>query len=337
MTELKQFLKPQRTAASAQAGPPMDPAVVEKVATLVSNVEKVIFGKHEAVKLCVTGLLARGHILIEDIPGIGKTTLAQGLARSVACKFSRIQFTSDMLPSDIIGVSILNRKSHDFEFRPGPVFAGIVLADEVNRTPPKSQSALLEAMSESQVSVDGVTHKLPQPFMVLATQNPIEYEGTYTLPESQLDRFMLRVEIGYPAGEDELHIMRRRDPRAAMDQLQPVLTSTDVVELQERVGSVLVDTSVAHYMLAIVQATREHEHIQLGASPRASLAFYEACQARALVEGRDYVTPDDVKAMAIPCLSHRVLVRSHEGNPAASARARSRAVFDILKRTSIPR
>ncbi|HPJ99792.1 MAG TPA: MoxR family ATPase [Candidatus Hydrogenedentes bacterium] len=317
--------------------PAVDTQVVERIAALVSGVERVIFGKHDTVKLCVTGLLARGHILIEDVPGIGKTTLAQGLARSIDCKFSRIQFTSDMLPSDILGVTVLNPKTREFEFRPGPIFAGVVLADEINRTPPKNQSALLEAMSESQVSVDGVTRPLPQPFVVLATQNPIEYDGTYTLPESQLDRFMLRVEIGYPGSDDELHIMRRRDPRTAMTQLEPVLSAAEIVALQEQVPDIHVDNSVARYMLAIVQGTRQHEHIQLGASPRAAQEFYEACQAHALVEGRNFVTPDDVKQLAVPALSHRILVRSREGNLAAAARARARAVYDVVKNTPIPR
>jgi MoxR-like ATPase len=211
-----------------------------------------------------------------------------------------------------------------------------VLADEVNRTPPKSQSALLEAMSEHQVTVDGVTHKLPEPFMVLATENPIEYEGTYTLPESQLDRFSLRVELGYPGGEDELRIMRRRDPRRALEELRPVVSAKEVIQLQERAGQVRVEDSVAEYILAIVKGTREHEYVQLGGSPRASVTFYEACQARALVEGRDYVIPDDVKAVAVPVLSHRILVRSRDGNPISAARARTRAVLEILKNTPIP-
>lgn len=310
--------------------------VTERVQRLVDNVGQVIFGKEEVIKLCVAGLLAKGHVLIEDIPGIGKTTLAQGLARSIDCTFSRIQFTSDMLPADILGVSILNPKSDEFEFRHGPVFASIVLADEINRTPPKTQSALLEAMSEYQVSVDGVPQELPQPFMVLATQNPIEYEGTYILPESQLDRFMLRIEIGYPGGDHEIRIMRRRNPRKALASLQPVLTAGEVVELQDRVGYVTVDESVAQYMLAVAQATREDEHIQLGGSPRASMEFYIACQARAIVEGRDYVTPDDVKHMAVPVFSHRIIVKSHGASPAASAQERTRAIYEILKRVPIP-
>ena len=310
--------------------------VDERVTRLVENIEQVIFGKSEVVKLCVTGLLARGHILIEDVPGMGKTTLAQGLARSIEGTFHRIQFTSDMLPSDIIGVSILNQRTSEFEFRQGPLFANVVLADEINRTPPKTQSALLEAMSEFQISIDSVTRPLPDPFIVLATQNPIEYEGTYTLPESQLDRFMLRVEMGYPGDEHELHIMRRRDPKVALEQLRPVLTSKDVIDLQRLTGTIIVEESVARYILAIVQGTRENEFVQLGASPRSSVSFYEACQARALVEGRDYVTPDDVRQMAIPILSHRILVKSRDGNPIASARARARVIHEILKQAPIP-
>ena len=312
------------------------PDVAQKVKALIDNIERVIFGKRDVVKLCVTGLLARGHIIIEDVPGTGKTTLAQGLARSIDTTFHRIQFTSDMLPSDIIGVSVLDPRTNSFEFRPGPIFAGIVLADEVNRTPPKSQSALLEAMSEHQVTIDGVTHKLPEPFMVLATENPIEYEGTYTLPESQLDRFSLRVELGYPGDADELRIMRRRDPRTALEQLRPVVTAQEVRELQRLAGEVRVEDSVAEYMLAIVKGTRGHEYVQLGGSPRASVTFYESCQARALVEGRDYVVPDDVKVMAVPVLSHRILVRSRDGNPISAARARGRAVLEVLKHTPIP-
>ena len=314
----------------------MDSKVGDAIKRLIDNIEQVIFGKREVVKLCVTGLLARGHLLIEDIPGIGKTTLAQGLARSIHCTFTRIQFTSDMLPSDIIGVSILNPKTSEFEFRQGPIFAHIVLADEVNRTPPKTQSALLEAMSECRVSVDGVSRPVPQPFMVLATQNPIEYEGTYILPESQLDRFMLRVEIGYPPTEDELRIMRRRDPIRALEQLQPVLTAADVIGLQDQVGHVRVEDSVARYMLAVTQGTRRHDHIQLGASPRASLGLYEACQARALVEGRDFVTPGDVKQMAVPVLSHRVLVKSRSGDLVSAARERARSIVEVVNSIPVP-
>ncbi|MBI5094271.1 MAG: MoxR family ATPase [Candidatus Hydrogenedentes bacterium] len=314
----------------------MNSHVSEQVQKLINNVEEVIFGKREVVKLCVAGLLARGHLLIEDIPGIGKTTLAQGLARSIDSSFNRIQFTSDMLPSDILGVSVLNPRTNEFEFRAGPIFASILLADEINRTPPKSQSALLEAMSEAHVTVDGATHALPRPFMVLATQNPIEYEGTYTLPESQLDRFMLRIEIGYPPELDELHIMRRRDPVAALEQLKPALSAQEVIELQNEAGQVRVEDSVARYMLDLVLATRTSELVQLGASPRGSVALYEACQARAMVEGRHYVTPDDVKMMAEPVLAHRLIVKTRGNTPIAGARERSRAIQEVIKRVPIP-
>jgi len=314
----------------------MEERVTEQVGRLVDNIEQVVFGKREVVQLCVVGLLARGHILIEDVPGIGKTTIAQAIARSMDCSFCRIQFTSDMLPSDILGVSVLDPQTNAFTFRPGPVFASVVLADEINRTPPKTQSALLEAMSEYQVSVDGKTHELPRPFIVMATQNPIEYEGTYTLPESQLDRFMLRVDIGYPPADDELRIMRRRDPNQAMADLRPVVSGGDLLELQERVGQVIVEPSVAEYMLAIVQATRTHDQVQLGASPRGSLSFFEACQARALVEGRDYVTPGDAKQMAAPVLGHRILVRSRGADLATAARERARVMSEILNGVKVP-
>ncbi len=314
----------------------MDRQAVDQAQKLVENVERVVFGKYEVVKLCIVGLLARGHILIEDVPGIGKTTIAQAIARSLDCSFCRIQFTSDMLPSDILGVSILDPKTQEFKFRQGPIFANVVLADEVNRTPPKTQSALLEAMSENQVSVDGKTYPLPRPFIVMATQNPIEYEGTYTLPESQLDRFLLRAEIGYPPAADELRIMRRRDPLKDLAELQPVLTAANLVHMQDCVGQIHVDESVAQYMLAIVQATRAHEQIQLGASPRGALSFYEACQARAMVEGKDFVTPADVKHMAGPVLGHRILIKSRGADLATAARERARVITEILKTIKAP-
>lgn len=315
---------------------PANDLAQQQVAALLENIESVFFGKREVIKLCIAGLLARGHILIEDVPGIGKTTLAQGLAHSLDSSFSRIQFTSDMLPSDIIGVSILDPKTNAFEFRPGPIFASIVLADEINRTPPKTQSALLEAMSESRVTSDGKSRPLPRPFMVLATQNPIEYEGTYMLPEAQLDRFLLRVEIGYPDGDAELRIMRRPDGMDALDNVKPVLTSDEIVGLQDYARAIHVDDTVAAFMLSITRATREHDLIQLGASPRGSLALYEACQAIALVEGRDFVTPGDVKKMAIPVMSHRILIKSRGGNPAASALERSRIVAEVVNAVPVP-
>jgi MoxR-like ATPase len=314
----------------------MDADSIEKIGSIIRNVEQVVFGKHEVVKLCVVGLLARGHLLIEDVPGIGKTTLAQSIAKSIDCSFTRIQFTSDMLPSDILGVSILNPRTTEFEFRRGPIFASVVLADEVNRTPPKTQSALLEAMSEYTVSIDGISHELPRPFMVIATQNPIEHEGTYTLPESQLDRFMLRVEVGYPPEEDELRVMRRHDPMDAIANLQPAISASELIALQGLVSEVRVDDSVQQYMLQIVRATRAHEQIRLGASPRGCQGLYEASQARAMVDGRDYVTPGDVKALAAPVLGHRILVRARGADLSASARERERIVSEIVQNTRIP-
>lgn len=307
-----------------------------QIEKLIENIALVIYGKRETIKLCVAGLLAKGHLLIEDVPGMGKTTLAQGLARSIDCSFNRIQFTSDMLPADIIGVSILNPKTNTFEFRQGPIFAGVVLADEINRTPPKTQSALLEAMSEFQISIDGARYSMPDPFIVLATQNPIEYEGTYTLPESQLDRFMLRIEIGYPDSGSELRIMHHRDPLHALDKLVPVLTVNDICGLQEIAKDISVEDSVTQYMLDVVKATRNNDHIQLGVSPRGAQAFCQVCRARALVEGRDFVTPDDVKHMAVPALSHRIIIKSHGGDLAAAARERAHIIIDILREIAIP-
>ncbi len=308
----------------------------EKIALLLDSIEKIIYGKRDVIKLCVVGLLARGHILIEDIPGIGKTTLAQGLARSIDCEFNRIQFTSDMLPADIMGISILDPHTNNFEFREGPLFANIVLADEINRTPPKTQSALLEGMSEFHVTVDGKTHPLPQPFLVLATQNPIEYEGTYTLPEAQLDRFLLRVGIGYPGPENELRIMRRHEPSRALASLEPALKADNIIELQERCRDIRVEDSVARYILAIVEATRNHDDIRLGASPRGSMALYEACQAFAMVEGRDYVTPGDVKTMAIPTLSHRLIMKSRGGDLMSATTDSSHIVSEIVQSIPVP-
>ncbi len=308
----------------------------QQILQLIHNIELVMYGKREVIKLCIVGLLARGHLLIEDIPGIGKTTLAQALARSIDCSFNRIQFTSDMLPSDIVGVSILMPKIQQFEFRAGPIFSSIVLADEINRTPPKTQSALLEAMSEAHVTVDGTTRPLPAPFMVLATQNPIEYEGTYTLPEAQLDRFLLHISIGYPSDEDELRIMRRRNPQHALDSLTPALTGEDILDLQNISDQVHVDDSVARYILAIVKATREHPGIRLGGSPRASMGLYEASQAYALVSGRNYVTPGDVKVMAQPVMAHRIIAKSHGGNRVSSVHEREVVIQEILEAVSVP-
>jgi MoxR-like ATPase len=274
------------------------------------NVEQVIQGKGEAITMAITTLLARGHLLIEDVPGVGKTTLAYSLSKSLGCSFKRIQFTSDLLPSDILGVNIYNPQRHDFEFRPGPIFANILLADEINRTTPKTQSSLLEAMNDAQVSVDNKTHPLPRPFMVIATQNPMEYQGTYPLPESQLDRFMMRIRLGYPSPEEEKRILASQGIESLAEGLEPVLSTQQVLTLQEEVTSVKVDESITDYLLTIVKATRTSELLDLGVSTRGAIFLYRAAQALALVEGRDYCLPDDVKRLAIPVFAHRLIVNS---------------------------
>jgi MoxR-like ATPase len=277
---------------------------------LVSNVEKVIVGKHESVSLIVTGLLCQGHILIEDVPGTGKTMLAKSLAKSIGCTFNRIQFTPDMLPSDVTGVSIFNQKTNEFEFRPGPIMAQIVLTDEINRATPKTQAALLEAMEERQLTVDGVTHPLPQPFLVLATQNPIEYEGTFPLPEAQMDRFLMRINIGYPSNSDEVEMLKSQQLVHPIVGLEQVIGVDELLAAQKAVKEVTVSPEIEDYIVNLVDATRTHGEVYLGASPRGSLALYRTSQARAAIEGRDYVLPDDIKALAIPTLAHRLIVGS---------------------------
>ena len=285
---------------------------LDLVRRLESNVALALVGKPEVIRLAVIGLLARGHLLIEDVPGVGKTTLAAALARSIGGGFQRIQFTSDMLPSDILGVTVFQPDRNDFVFKPGPLFTNIVLADEINRTTPKTQSSLLEAMNEAQVSLDHSTFPLPKPFMVLATQNPLEYEGTHALPESQLDRFLLRIRIGYPEAADEKAILRGGGTRAA-ESLAPVLTPAEVLELQDQVERVRADDSVLDYLMELVAATRKAPLLRLGVSPRGSLALLRAARARALADGRDFLVPDDLKALAVPALAHRVLLRATSG------------------------
>ena len=274
------------------------------------SVQSVIRGKDEVIQLALVGLLARGHLLIEDVPGVGKTTLAHALARSFNCAFQRIQFTSDMLPSDVIGISVFSQQTQRFEFRPGPIFANIVLADEINRTTPKTQSALLEAMNENQVTVDKRTSLLPQPFMVMATQNPIEHHGTYPLPESQLDRFLMRLKIGYPSAESEKEILRNFAQSDPLANIRPVMTGAEVVEIQNQVRRVKVDEELVNYTLAIVEKTRQHEYLSLGVSPRGSMSLYRAGQALAFLEGRNYCIPDDFKRLILPVFSHRCVVSS---------------------------
>lgn len=275
---------------------------------IIDNIERVIVGKRSAVQLTVLGLLSQGHILIEDVPGTGKTVLARSIAKSVGTKFQRIQFTPDMLPTDVTGVSVFNQKTREFEFRPGPIHAQIVLADEINRATPKTQSALLEAMEERQVTVDGVTHPLTPPFMVLATQNPIEYEGTFPLPEAQLDRFLLRIQLGYPAKGEEIEILERQQFIHPIEELQAVVSVDELLNSQKAIKEVYLDTHIKEYIVEIVRRTRIHPDVYLGASSRGALAIFRLSQARAVLFGRDFVLPDDVKALAEPALGHRIIV-----------------------------
>lgn len=307
--------------------------VQEIAKRIVDNIEHVIVGKHTPVQLTVLGLLCQGHMLIEDVPGVGKTVLARSISRSVGCKFQRIQFTPDMLPTDVTGVSVFNQKTREFEFRPGPIHAQIVLADEINRATPKTQSALLEAMEERQVTVDGQTHTLAPPFMVLATQNPIEYEGTFPLPEAQLDRFLLRIELGYPDKEDEIEILDRQQHVHPIEKLDQVVSVEELLEAQEAIKEIYIDPLVKDYIVEIVRRTRIHPDVYLGASSRGALAIYRLSQARASMFGRDYVLPDDVKALAEGALSHRIIV-----GPAARIKdvEPSTIVEDILENLPVP-
>jgi len=303
------------------------------VQRVVSNVERVIVGKAEPVAFSLIAVMCRGHVLIEDVPGVGKTVLTKAIARSIGCTFKRIQFTPDLLPSDVTGVSVYNQKTANFEFRPGPVMAQIVLADEINRATPKTQSALLEAMEESQVTIDGITHRLPEPFMVMATQNPIEYEGTFPLPEAQLDRFMMNISLGYPKASDEMGILDSQQHHHPLDDLAQIMTAEELVNIQQQIRAVHVDPSIREYIVAISNATRNHNNIYLGASPRGSLALFRTSQALAAMRGRGYVIPDDVKILVKPTLAHRIIV-----TPAARVRSiTSTAILDeILQSVPVP-
>lgn len=309
---------------------------VARIDDLQAAVETVIKGKPEAVRLAIVTLLAGGHLLVEDVPGIGKTTLAHALSRALDCTFQRIQFTSDLLPSDVIGLSVYNQHKSVFEWRPGPIFANVVLADEINRTTPKTQSALLEAMAESHVTVEGITHTLPAPFIVIATQNPIEHHGTYPLPESQLDRFMLRLRIGYPGAEDEKQILRDRERREPLDNLRAVMTSEDILELQRTVAEVSVDDALVDYLMRIVAATRETEMLDLGVSPRGTLALFRAAQALALTEERTYCVPDDIKRLVLSVFAHRVVVSSRFSSSLRRSEEAEAVLREILKTVSVP-
>jgi MoxR-like ATPase len=312
----------------------MDPGAVQAVARLVGdNVERVVVGKRHEVLLVLVALLCRGHVLIEDVPGVGKTVLAKAVARSIGCTFKRIQFTPDLLPSDVTGVNVFNQQSGRFEYRPGPVVAQLVLADEINRATPKTQSSLLEAMEEGQVTVDGVTHVLPDPFVVLATENPIEYEGTFPLPEAQLDRFLIRMSMGYPGRKNELEMLERQHHAHPLESLQQAARVEDLVRAQAAVREVHVAPPIVEYVVSLVEMTRKHDDVYLGASPRGSLALYNASRAWAALHGRDFVTPDDVKILAEPTLAHRLIV-----NPAARIKnVDSRVVVgEILATVPVP-
>jgi MoxR-like ATPase len=318
------------------ASQPSVAAGVEKIAALERTLSSVIRGKPEAVRLAVVCLLARGHLLIEDVPGVGKTTLGHTLARSLRCGFHRIQFTSDLLPSDVVGVTVYNAHSGEFEFKPGPVFTNILLADEINRTTPKTQSALLEAMNEQQVTVEGRTYPLPRPFMVIATQNPLEHYGTFPLPESQLDRFLLRMQMGYPDAASEREILSSDGARPMPEQIESVAEGTEIAELQELARQVRVDEALTGYMLAVVEKTRASQYLALGVSPRGSLALRHAAQALALVEGRDYCLPDDFKRLVVPVFAHRVVIHSRHGSGPRQSDQAQQILQDILASVEVP-
>jgi MoxR-like ATPase len=305
---------------------------LDKVAELQANVEKVIRGKAEVVQFCIAALLARGHILLEDVPGVGKTTLAHALARSMSLSFQRIQFTSDLLPADIVGVTIYNQDQQEFEFVSGPIFTNVLLADEINRATPKSQSALLEAMSEGIITIEKRRLALPDPFLVIATQNPVEHVGTYPLPESQLDRFLMRITIGYPNASDEKQLLRAGGAQDALEHLEPVVDEADIRALQEQVTTIHVSESLVDYLMTVVQTTRTHPEVALGVSTRGALTWFKACQALAMVSGRDFVIPEDVKRLAVPVLSHRILMkdrRAMRGDASPEGKFIQRIVSEI--------
>ena len=316
------------------AAPPHE--LASKIKALQASVERVIKGKSDVVELATVALLAHGHLLIEDVPGVGKTTLAHALARSFDCTFQRIQFTSDLLPSDLTGSSVFNQLDHQFEFRKGPLFANVVLADEINRTTPKTQSALLEAMSEGKVTIENKTYELPRPFVVIATQNPIEHHGTYPLPESQLDRFLMRLQMGYPSQADEKEIVRSHINYETADHLTPVISAQEVQEAQKLIEKVEVKDSLLDYLMTLVEATRKSEFLTLGVSPRGAMALYQAAQARAFSQERLYCIPDDFKRLAVPVLSHRVIVSAKYSSPLQSREESDAIIQGLIDEVEIP-
>jgi MoxR-like ATPase len=314
----------------------MPTATSQVVSQLKSTIARAIYGKEEAIQLALITLLARGHLLIEDVPGVGKTTLAQALAKSFQCGFQRVQFTSDLLPSDVLGVSVYNPESREFEFRPGPIFANVVLADEINRTTPRTQSALLEAMNDAQVTVDGKTLPLPKPFLVIATQNPVEHHGTYPLPESQLDRFLMRIKMGYPSHETEKEILRKRANDDPLQSLKPVADVSEVLAMQEAVTHIKVDSSLQDYALDIVNRTRKSDQLALGVSPRGTLMLQRAAQARAFLDGRDFCLPDDFKQLAVSVFAHRVVASSRHASLQRKSETTETALREIVDSVPIP-
>jgi len=311
-------------------------ANLQRAAQLEAALKTIIRGKENVVRLALVAIFARGHILIEGVPGVGKTTLGQAIARAIDCHFQRVQFTSDMLPSDVLGISIFSATEQRFEFKHGPVFSNVLLADEINRTTPKTQSALLEAMNENQVTVDGRSHPLPQPFLVIATQNPVEHHGTYPLPESQLDRFLLRVRMSYPEAEAEREILRGDAGAVRLEELQPVLTADDVLALQEEVTRIRVDETLLDYTLQIVQKTRESEQLSLGVSPRGSLMLYRAAQAMAMLDGRSFCTPEDFKQLVVPTFAHRVVVNARYSTTMKKSEQAEQIVREIVDTVPVP-
>jgi MoxR-like ATPase len=311
-------------------------AVSRKAAELEKALRRVIRGKDDVVRLALVSIFARGHLLIEGVPGVGKTTLGQALARAIDCTFQRVQFTSDMLPSDVLGISVYSAMEQEFEFKRGPVFTNILLADEINRTTPKTQSALLEAMNEGQVTVDAHSYELPQPFLVIATQNPVEHHGTYPLPESQLDRFLMRVRMGYPEAQAEREILRSEAGASKLDEVRPVLTGADVSEMQQAVKNIRVDESLVTYTLEIVRRTRHSELLSLGVSPRGSQALYRAAQAMAFLEGRSFATPEDFKPLVVPVFSHRVVVNSQSSSMLKKSEQSDQVLREIVESVPVP-
>ncbi|RAT98043.1 MoxR family ATPase [Brevibacillus sp. Leaf182] len=315
----------------------MNPIKLEQVnpaiASLIDNIEKVLIGKRSVIEMMVAAVLANGHVLLEDVPGVGKTMMVRALSKSISGEFRRIQFTPDLLPTDVTGVAIFNQKSLEFEFRQGPIFANVILADEINRTSPKTQSALLEAMEERSVTIDGATYRLAEPFFVMATQNPLEYEGTFPLPEAQLDRFFMQLSLGYPTVEEEMRMLSRFSTANPLEELQPVITTAELAELQRQVSTIKVSEGIKEYIVRLCHRTREHHHIYLGVSPRGSLALFRAVQALAFVRGRDYVIPDDVKELVPVVFAHRMIVKPEARLEGATV---DRVLAMILSETRVP-